>query len=236
MVQSSRSMNEEQEDLNFDVRFPARRKLVWFLVISFSLVALVFGAYQIENWRGRSAWKKYQREQEAKGETFDIRKLAPPAVPDASNFASVPMFAKLFDYYRDSSGKNVWRDTNAVNEDVFRIYRTYTQTKPPDLGNWILGQKIDLSEWQAHYRKTRFEASELNVKSEQVIPFPVRDQIGTPEEDVLLALSKHDDALTELREASARPFSCYPIRYEDNVSTLLPHLMRLGAASQFLAI
>ena len=89
------NMSEPPEDLNFDVRFPGRRKLVWFLVISFSLIALVFSVVEIENYRGRSAWNKFQREAEAKGEKLNWQAFVPPPVQNESNFASAPMFAKL---------------------------------------------------------------------------------------------------------------------------------------------
>lgn len=230
------SMNKPVEDPNYDVRFPARRKLIRFLVVTISLAALVFIRVEIENWRGRSAWNKYKRAAEAKGEIFDLRKLAPPEVPDESNFASIPMFAKMFDYTRNSSGKVVWGDTNAIIESPFRIEASYgSAVDSPSSGYWVIGRKTDLSEWQSYYQKVQLE----NGRRAEPNPddhFPVPDQPGNPGEDVLLALSKFDPAIAQLREASVRPHSRFPIAYEEHAYALIPHLARLKQASQLLQL
>lgn len=226
-------MSEQERGYNYDVRFPARRKLIWFLIISFSLFAIVFSAVKIENWRGRSAWMEFQQEAEAKGETFDILKLAPPQVPAESNFAGVPIFAKLFDYYRDSAGKTVWRNKKQMDENPFRFEATDSGIESPGLGYWAAGHKTDLTEWQAYYQKIQ-ASNQRQTEPNAANEFPLPDVPGHPAGDVLLAFSKLDPALLQLREASARPYSRFPINYEDNALALLPHLSKLKSASQFL--
>jgi hypothetical protein len=66
--------------------------------------------------------------------------------------------------------------------------------------------------------------------------FPVASQPQTPAADVLLALSKFDPTVEELRAASGRPHSRFPVRYEDGFNALLPHLSKMKGASQFLAL
>ena len=60
-----------------------------------SLVALVALLVVEENMRGKAAWERHLRELEAKGDTLDILKLAPPPVPDEQNMAAAPIFAEL---------------------------------------------------------------------------------------------------------------------------------------------
>jgi hypothetical protein len=45
-----------------------------------------------ENWRGARAWAEIRAGWEAKGETFDIQRLAPPPVPNDQNLAALPLF------------------------------------------------------------------------------------------------------------------------------------------------
>jgi len=55
---------------------------------------------------------------------------------------------------------------------------------------------------------------------------------------VLLALSKYDPAIEELRQASELPASRFPLEYdkEDPTGILLPHLAALKRCSQVLQL
>jgi len=66
--------------------------------------------------------------------------------------------------------------------------------------------------------------------------FPVAPQPQSPAADVLLALSKYDDIVEELRMASLRPHARFPVRYADGFNALLPHLSRLKGISRFLEL
>ena len=104
------------------------------------------------------------------------------------------------------------------------VQRLYMPTKlegrkldaPADSGNWQRSEKIDLGTWQAYYRKA---AATTNF-------FPVAAHAQTPAEDVLLALSKYDSTIEELRRARQLPYSRFPIGYADAdpAAILLPHL------------
>src|SRR5437867_9803739 len=65
-------------------------------------------------------------------------------------------------------------------------------------GNWHEGRIEDLAAWQGCFANS----------------------------DLLTALSRYDPILQEVGEASRRPASRFPIRYEDNAASLLPHLQR----------
>ncbi|MEO7676737.1 MAG: hypothetical protein ABIV39_08260, partial [Verrucomicrobiota bacterium] len=176
---------------------------------------------QIENWRGRSGFKKVKRDLAAQGEKLDWQSFVPPPIPNESNFASIPIFAKLFDYQRDATGQAVWRDTNALNENVLSIYVEGFDDLP-SFGLWILGRKTDLQEWQDYYRKSKLVTDESSVTS------------TNPAADILAALAKSDDAINQLEKASELPFSRLPIQYDESYSAQTPHLSKLKAAAQNL--
>jgi hypothetical protein len=67
------------------------------------------------------------------------------------------------------------------------------------------------------------------------IPFPITPHPQTPAADVLLALSKYDDTLQLLRDASQRPVSRFPINYDaPGFSISLMHLSKLKVAAIYL--
>jgi hypothetical protein len=60
------------------------------------LATLTGLAFAVENWRGKQAWKKCRREQEAKGEVLDWNALIPAPVPDDQNIYKAPRMAEWF--------------------------------------------------------------------------------------------------------------------------------------------
>jgi hypothetical protein len=75
---------------------PRRRILRKTLFVLATLITLAALAVAEEDWRGARAWQKYKREQEAKGDSFDMARLIPKQVPDNQNFAKTPYLAPLF--------------------------------------------------------------------------------------------------------------------------------------------
>jgi hypothetical protein len=84
------------------------------------------------------------------------------------------------------------------------------------MGNWQKAISSNLEPWQRYYRQ-------LSLRTNL---FPVAPQPQTPAADVLLALSKYDSTIEELRGAAALPASRFPLNYdsEEPYSILLPHL------------
>ena len=68
--------------------------------------------------------------------------------------------------------------------------------------------------------------------------FPVAPQPQSPAADVLLALSKFDSAIEDLRQASRLPHSRFPLAYDEEMPAeiLLPHLGSLKSCSQILQL
>ncbi len=196
--------------------------------------------YTEEDWRGRRAWENYKRELEAKGEKLDWQAFVPPSVPDDQNFFTAPVFSNIVNEkssmtpYGNDGGPDFNANTNAVG---YAIYRE---------------RFSDLKIWQDYFRKpANIHAivglvmtngafvDRTNYANHETAGFPIASRPQTPAKDVLLALSKFDSAVEELRQASQRPYANVPLNYEDgfgSASKLLPVLATLKRCTQLLQL
>ena len=217
-------------------RSPVLARLLLSLAFVFAaLFALAALLWVIENWRGQRAWEKCRRELAAKGEPVDWQSLLPPPVPDDQNLAFAPLLKPLFDYER-VAGRVEWRNTN----DLARLDRINISLSAggvqssrrrggddrggaPRTPNLSTGEAIDLEAWQAFYRGNP--------------SYPQPASPRSPAADVLLALSKFDPEIQELRAAAAaRPLTRSPIHYQENFSCLLAHLARFKSIASALQL
>ncbi len=191
-------------------------------------VTLIALFYAEEDWRGKHDWEKFKREWEAKGEKFNFKDFIPPPVPDDQNFALAPIVASSYAALLDKTGHEISPlNTNVVNR--LEMLVSYEVIPPVNgIGNWQKSTMTDLKAWQDYYRAPAAKTNE----------FPVAPQPQTPARDVLLALSKYDSAIEELRQASHRPYSRFPLEYDkdDPAAILLPHLGALKTCSQVLQL
>ena len=193
-----------------------------------SLLVVLF--YAEENIRGKWDWENYKREMETKGEKFDFASFIPPPVPDDQNFALTPIVASCYTEILDRRGNRIQPpNTNVVNRLEMTIYDDGLLEWPTNGSSfWWEGTKTDLKVWQQYYR----------ALSEKTNEFPVSTQPQTPAADVLLALSKYDSTIEELRRASQLPYSRFPLDYPNKVPAeiLLPHLSALKHCCQVLQL
>ena len=177
------------------------------------LGTLVAAFYAFENWRGRRAWTRMQRQLQESGQWAEFTALIPPPVPDDQNFAMTPVLAPLLDF---EPGTQKHRDTNAVAR-IRELGKTVNSGSSKWEG-WRLGQSTDWSEVLAAKATTNSVALTPAV--------------------VLEALRAEEPFLAELRTASARPHARFNIRYdlEDPTAMLLPHLSVLNAANRVLSV
>jgi hypothetical protein len=202
----------------------ARRAL-----ISFAVLATLIGLfYAEEDWRGWHAWQKFKHEWEPKGERFDRASVVPPPVPDDQNFALTPIVASSYSYRLDKNGHRISPPLeNVVNR--LKMDVEHNSIGPTNgTGNWQKSTVSDLKVWQNYYR----------TLAETTNEFRVTPQPQSPAADVLLALSKYDSAVEELRQASKLPYSRFPLEYdnENTAAILLPHLGALKRTSQVLQL
>ena len=200
------------------------------LIAGACLIGLIALFYGEEDWRGWHAWNQFKREWEAKGEQFNLASVVPPPVPDDQNFALTPIVYTSY-------GQILTRDGKLIPEDkrdqqfVVRMRMPITLDSPAPT-NWagdrVKGTFTRLEGWQTYYREL---AARTNV-------FPVPAQPQSPAADVLLALSKYDGVIEELRAASRLPHSRYPINYDSESPFMihLPHLAPLKGCAQVLQL
>jgi hypothetical protein len=194
-------------------------------------VTLIALFYAEENWRGKHDWEKFKREWEAKGEHFDYASAIPPAVPDDQNFALTPVIASSYEMFFDKNGHEVYpRNTNVVDRLSMITWRDNEWAHVPESSGWREFKKNDLKAWQDFFR------SPPPIGSKKTNSFSVTLLPQSPAADVLMALSKYDSAVEEIRQASALPDSRFPLIYGngDPAAILLPHLAALKSAAQTL--
>ncbi len=197
-----------------------------------AVVTLVVLFYAEENWRGKRAWARYEKEATARGVHFNWPEVVPPPVPAEQNVANTPSLAPLFDSTRDpATGQVRWRDTNAYQTSMdlgSRISKFLTAARY-DRGDrfpgWRYRQKTDLTTIVAGIHTNAPANSAENE----------RDQKAAATE-VLQRLSEFNPILAEMRGAVRRPYSRFEIDYEAGYAALLPHLSFLKGVSQLLKI
>jgi hypothetical protein len=237
---------------------PIRRLFAWllgrrFLVLG-CLVTLVALFYAIENWRGGRAWQNFKHEREAKGERFDMASFVPPPVPADQNFFETPLWNDM--HFVETNGTTVWSDPDQHNRIIFTAFGPQGNDAP-STGRWTKGQHVDLLAWQGFYRGNSNNVPEPRLRkgentaaqafrnryglnapptSPPTNYFPIAKEPQTPAADVLLALSKFDENRQLLIAAAARPQARFWINYDAGFAMLLPHLARIKASAQYLAL
>jgi hypothetical protein len=213
-------------------------KRVLFGLACFATLIALF--YAEEDWRGRHDWEQFKHQWEAKGEKFDWQSIVPPPVPDDQNFAMAPIWSESIKATLGPRSSRQWKypddgRTNFTDRLALNLWRNNNSMDLPTSGDWAKGSITDLKLWQAYYRATAPTNRNLTIRTDE---FPVAPQPQSPAADVLLALSKYDSAVEELRQASRLPYSRFPLDYNSGnpAAILLPHLAMLKRSAQVLQL
>jgi len=195
------------------------------------LVTLFALFYAVENWRGRSAWNAFRREWEAQGVEFELDKIVPPPIPESDNMYEAEPW-RGFHFIKSATGVT-YANSNVTSEIWFDCEGP-NRREAPEGTDVFLARQVDLKEWQEFYRGTnnQFASSDGAITNY----FPIAATPQTPAKDVLLALSKYDDRLNQIRTAAQRPGARFWINFEDGIGTLLPHLAKFKSISQYLRL
>ena len=172
---------------------PASIFCLFIATVITSGTALFVGA----NSAGKTAWERYSDEARARGVKMSLQELLPAPIPDAENFAAVPLFANLFSEDEEVRKKAAGAFELPPHEPTLRIASFGDPTR------------TDLAGWQASF-----------VKSGD-LPAAGPD----PAADVLRGLDhRFGPALAELAEAERRPGAVFPVKWENSFAVQLPHL------------
>jgi len=202
------------------------RRLLILLAWLVTLVALFHGE---DNWRGRRAWNKYRHALEAKGEQFDYAALVPKPVPDEQNFAATPVIRSWFEKKTTYDSEHPWNDTYSRVADNIQF-----PSRPKDAR--AERRFDDLVAWETAFAALRsgeltrphhFYSGKLDAAS--------RAQAAPA---VLEGLKTNEALFAELRVASQRPYSRYPVIYDVEMpyAILLPHLRMVKGVCQRLGL
>ena len=189
-------------------------------------VLVTLGAlfYTEENIRGKHAWEQYRREAEARGEQLDLNAFIPKPIPDDQNFAATPFIKSWF--VRTNYG---WKSDN--------YQQAQDHIDPPEAKrDTSIRHFLDLVAWSSAFDVVRagkmtgsqnFASGKLDSESR-----------AKAAPSVLEGIKTSDACFDELRAASQRPFSHYPVDYnvEDPAEILLPHLNKVRGACRRLEL
>ncbi|HEX5219429.1 MAG TPA: hypothetical protein VFZ59_07660 [Verrucomicrobiae bacterium] len=200
------------------------------LLVFAGLVTLIALFYAVENWRGRTAWNHFRREWEARGVEFALDKIVPPPIPEAENMYEAEPW-RGFHFIR--SGGILFENTNIQSEVWFDITGP-KRREAPEGTDLFLARQVKLEEWQNFYRGTNNQFTSAGGGLTNY--FPVAAAPQTPAQDVLLALSKFEDRLNQIRTAAQRPKARFWVNYEDGFGALIPHLAKFKSIATYLRL
>jgi hypothetical protein len=171
-----------------------RKALLWLAALVAVLAILLVLFYAEEDWRGARDWAACQRELAAKGETLDLRQLAPPGKPE-DDLSKLQLFAIA---YQDDSGHSMGLIARIPSPPQLSRLNVYlgTDKRPKmgnseeELGNFTKSQPTDLVVWQKFYRSL----------PEAHLPA----QAGTPAQDILETLGQFGAQIDEIPAAVSK--------------------------------
>ncbi|HLX72070.1 MAG TPA: hypothetical protein VKV04_20835 [Verrucomicrobiae bacterium] len=197
-----------------------------FILLAWVVTCIVL-FYVVEDWRGRRSWSRYSESLIAQGEDLDFKTFIPAAIPDADNFAANPEVQSWF--IRITNSDRYITVSNHWDEDNFERAQTLLSDTNP-----FPRHLADLAGWQR-----AFDAVTAGHTNESVNFYSDKLDLASRAQAapaVLDALKPMDNRLEELRAASQRPDSLYPVVYmlDNPWGILLYHLKNLRQASDRL--
>ena len=146
--------SEALHDSGADLAMVIRRH-PW-LVISTSLVAVCAITFVWLDWRAEKRWQRYAADARARDVKLVLADFALPEIPDAENFAALPMFHAPLTNGKKTIPFTLPEVPSDRTGPGHNIYETPTTHPSPKLGNPFLGTKTDWVEWQTYFRDAKF--------------------------------------------------------------------------------
>lgn len=170
------------------------RKHPW-LTTAVIIAAIGVFLYFYVEWHAEKRWQRYAAEARARGVKLYPADFVRPEIPDAQNFAALPMLKKAFAGGKDSAPFKLPRRPRPAASKGAGKSASYNEF-PPGYGNPRKGEKIDWKEWQKYFQEVGFLT--------EITDNPVRD--------VLHALDHYAPQVQEWSEwRTTRPRCRLPI-------------------------
>lgn len=181
-------------------------------LILFALLLKIFATE--ENWRGRRALARYERELRARGEKLDLASFVPPPVPDAENFAMAPLLAPLAKASQQELDQRPKPPGSPLERlDKVNLHRVGDSMSTRGSGDYKKGKITDLVARQRYLQQD----SQRNSAANQ------RDAARA----ILDWLARWSPELEEFSIAANRPYSRFPIDYTKGFAVRVHHLTYL---------
>jgi hypothetical protein len=166
----------------------------------------------VDFFRTRAMWRAYQTEAAQRGLALQLADYLPAVPPDEENFASIPLFEKLF----ANAG-----NPQSPGAESFAL----PEGKPPKLSDHSIAQRIDLVAWQRFFDGAGLASTNGGAGEDR-----------TAAAELLRSLDRYAAPIAELRRAATRPVTRFPVKWDDGWSALLPHLAVLKNAATINAL
>ncbi len=171
-----------------------RRLSAWFrshplTAIFLVLIGVAVGTHLLANWRAEVRWQRYCAAARARGVKLTLAEFAPPEIPDAENFAALPMFKAIFlPGAKDSmalpdvpGGKPGFGAPQKAEHFDWQKWQTYfkaagfiaetTDSPPRDVLRALEHYAPQLKEWSEWKNRPRCRFS-LDLKAGAFMPLP----------------------------------------------------------------
>jgi hypothetical protein len=171
------------------------RNLMRALFVVIALVTVWAMLCVEERWRGERQWNNYRKEALERGAKLEMKDVIPPDIPDAENYAAIPLI-----------------------QDLFKV-RPEGQSAP----KWFVTEKLGELYVSAESKRRNLpmlEAYRDEFVKRGLVPAPASD----PAEAVLTALKLVEPELRQFHAAAQRPSAKFPVPWERGFAALLPHL------------
>lgn len=205
---------ETLQDSGADLALFVRRHPWLTAIVGFIAVCVI--VFFCLEWRSEKRWQRYAAEARASGTKLMPADFVRPEIPEAQNFAALPMIRRLF----DGSESPKLFDLPLVKSNKLDYERFPKGNAPPDRADPEKGPNIDLTIWRDYFYAVGF----LGEKSDNVA------------RDVLRALEHFAPEFGEWSEWRRRPQCRLPIDYAKGLNVRLPHLGPLQAAMKMFVL
>jgi hypothetical protein len=184
-------------------------------VVLFVLSVVVFFGLE---WRSEQRWHRYEMDARARGVKLLLTDFARPEIPDAQNFAALPMMRKAF-AGGDDSAPFPWPKKPGNLRPGGNVYSS-SWGGPPPFGDPLKGKKIDWVEWQKYFQAAGF----------------ITETTDNPVRDVLQALDHYAPQFQEWSEWRTHPQCRFPLDLTKGADLPLPHLAAFQNATKVFAL